>query len=308
MNLRRGACVILAAAWLAGCGGGQRKVSQYDLGLYLLQQGKPEEAIAAFQRSLALDPADPTPRQALAAQFYAKGWRAQALQEWERTLELSSTDPAFYAGEGKPARPALWIADGIEAHKAARTQVLKLRLEDGEAAAKEGRWADAAAAYRRVCELDPASAAGWKGRGQAAKRLRLGEEAYEAWRKAAELDPKDAAVQRELGHAAYALSKLNEAEAAFRRYTALNPDDPRGYNNHGTVLAELSRFSEAHTAFDRALQLERDMVPALNGKGTAYYYQKDYANARRLWARVLELAPDDATAKENIRTLVRMGH
>lgn len=293
---------------LAGCGGGQRKVSQYDLGLYMLKQGKAEEAIAAFQRSISADPADPTPRQALAEQYYAKGWRAQAIQEWEKAWELSSTDPAFYAGEDKPVRSAAWIADGIEAHKASQEQLLKLYLDDGDTAAKESRWAEAAAAYKRVSELAPAELRAWKGWAIAAKKLKQKETAYEAWKKTAALAPKDADAHKELGYAAYGLQKLNEAEAAFRRYGVLNPDDPKGYNNHGTVLAELARFGEAHAAFDKALVLERDMIPALNGKATAYYYEKQFDPARKLWARVLELSPEDPVAKENIRTLVKMGY
>jgi tetratricopeptide (TPR) repeat protein len=296
------------ALLLGACSGGQRRVSQYDLGVYLLGQGKSEEAIEAFKRSLAIDPADPTPRQALAEQYFAKGWRAQAMQEWERTLELSSGDPAFYAGEGKPQRSAAWIADGIGAHKASREALLKLYLEDGEKATQGSAWNDAATAFKRASELAPGELKAWKGWALAAKRLKQGEAAYEAWKRTAALSDKDPVVFRELGYAAYGLQKLNEAEAAFRRYSALNPDDPKGYNNHGTVLAELARFDEGHAAFDRALQIERDMIPALNGKATAYYYQKDYDAARKLWARVLELAPDDPVAKENIRTLVKMGY
>ncbi len=309
MSARHGGWLGLAlAAALMGCGGGQRKVSQYDLGLYMLKQGKPEAAIEAFKRSLEIDPADPTPRQALAEQYYAKGWRAQAIQEWEKAWELSSKDPAFYAGEGKPQRSAAWIADGIAAHEASQAQLLKLYLDDGDAATKESRWSDAAAAYKRVSELAPAELRAWRGWAVAAKKLKLKDTAYEAWKKVTELSSKDADAFKELGYAAYGLQKLNEAEAAFRRYSALNPDDPKGYNNHGTVLAELARFGESHAAFDRALQIERDMIPSLNGKATAYYYQKDYDQARKLWARVLELAPEDPVAKENIRTLVKMGY
>src|SRR3954471_11960403 len=77
------ACSALVFVALAGCAGGaKRRGSKYDLGLYLQKQGKSEEAISAYQQSLQADADDPTPRQALAAAYFAKGWRAQALQEW----------------------------------------------------------------------------------------------------------------------------------------------------------------------------------------------------------------------------------
>lgn len=308
MTRSRVVAALSLSLLLGACAGGGRSVSQYDLGLYLLKLGKPDKAVEAFQRSIQADPADPTPHEALAGQYYAKGWRAQAVQEWEKAWELSSTDPSFYVGEGKPQRSAAWIADGIESRKKAQERLLALYLEDAEAADKESRWSDAAQAWKRVTELDPSNAKGWPGWAHAAKKLKQPEVAYEAWRKACELNPKTADYFKSLGFAAYGLHKLNEAEGAFRRYSVLNPDDANGYNNLGTVLAELARFDDAQAAFDRALQIERDMIPALNGKATAFYYRKDYDSARKWWARVLELAPDDPTAKENIRTLVKMGY
>ena len=298
----------LAVLVLAGCAGGQRKHSQYDTGIYLKQQGKADEAVEAMQRSLAQDPDDPTPREALAQLYFEKGWRAQAIQEWEKALSNSSEDPAWYVQEGKPKRSAAWIADGVESRKRALDALVKLYLAQGEEATKGARWNDAATAYKRVTELDKDNAAAWPGWARAAKKLKDGETAYAAWKRSSELNPKEADFSKELGYAAYGLQKLNEAEAAFRRYTALKPDEAKGYNNVGTVLAELGRFDESHAAFDKALQLEKDMIPALNGKGTAYYNQKRYDEARKMWAHVLELSPEDPVAKENIRTLVKMGY
>ncbi len=302
-----GACFALGL--LAGCAsGGKGKGSKYDLGQYLEKQGKSEEAITAYQQSLQLDAEDPTPREALAAAYFAKGWRTQAQQEWEGVLEKSSTDPSFFSREGKPARKAAWIADGVEANKRATKALIDVYTTLATEAVKESRWADAAKAWKRVTELQEAGIDGWLGLARAYKKLKDVDSAYPAWKKVAELTPKEAEPFKELGYATFQLEKLNEAEAAFRRFSVLKPDDPLGYNNHGTVLAKLNRFEEAQSAFDKALGIQTDMVQALNGKATAYFYQKDYPNARKIWGRVIELYPDDPTAKENIRTLVKMGY
>jgi superkiller protein 3 len=298
----------LAGLALAGCAGAKGKTSQYDLGVYLKQQGKADDAVEAFKRSVAIDPADPTPHEALAQMYFERGWRAQAVQAWEKVMETSSEDPAWYVKETGPKRSSAWIADGIESRKRAVEALVKIYLAEGEEATKGARWNDAAAAYKRVTELSKDSTVAWPGWAKAAKKLKDADTAYLAWKRSAELLPKEADISKELGYAAYGLKKLNEAEAAFRRYTALKPDDPKGYNNQGTVLAELGKFDESHAAFDRALQLEKDMLPALNGKGTAYYNQKRYDEARKMWAHVLDLSPDDPVAKENIRTLVKMGY
>lgn len=311
MNIvfQRAVGLAVGLALLAGCAsGGKGKGSKYDLGQYLEKQGKSEEAIAAYQQSLQLDAEDPTPREALAAAYFAKGWRTQAQQEWETVLEKSSTDPSFFAREGKPPRKAAWIADGVEANKRATKALIDLYTTLAGEAVKESRWADAAKAWKRVTELNETSSDAWWGLGRAYKKLKDVDSAYPVWKKVAELLPKEAEPFKELGYATFQLEKLNEAEAAFRRYSVLKPDDPVGYNNHGTVLAKLNRFEEAQAAFDKALGIQTDMIPSLNGKATAYFYQKDYPSARKIWAHVIELAPDDPTAKENIRTLVKMGY
>ena len=308
MKSKRVVAAGLLALLLVGCAGPQRRGSQYDLGLYLKQQGKADEAMEAFKGSIALDPEDPTPREALAALYFERGWKAQAMQEWENAYAKSSDDPAWYVQEGKPQRSSAWIADGVDSRKRAVEALVKLYLADGAEATKGARWNDAATAYKRVTELSTDDAVAWPGWAKAAKKLKDAPVAYAAWKRSAELSPKDADTSKELGYAAYGLQKLNEAEAAFRRYTVLKPDDPKGYNNQGTVLAELGKFDESHASFDKALQIEKDMLPALNGKGTAYYNQKRYDEARKMWAHVLELSPDDPVAKENIRTLVKMGY
>ena len=295
-------------AALAGCAGKSRKVSQYDLALYLQQQGKGDDALQALQRSLALDPDDPTPREALAAGYFDRGWRTQAVQEWEKAYAASSEDPSFYVGDGKPLRSQAWIADGVEAHKRSAAGLIKCYTALADDAYKGARFDDAAKAARRLTELAPDGLPGWLTLARSLKKLKDNEGAYAAWSRCSALDSKDADTSKELGFAAFALTKLNEAETAFRKYTALKPDDPKGYNNQGTVLALLDRFEESQAAFDKALTLQKDMIPSLNGKATAYYYQKKYDDARKIWAHVLELAPDDPTALENIRTLVKMGY
>lgn len=298
----------LAGLVLGGCAGASRKVSQYDLALYLQQQGKGDEALEALQRSLALDPTDPTPREALAAAYYARGWRTQAVEEWEKAYAASSDDPSFYVGDAKPSRSQAWIADGIASRQRAAAGLVKCYSAIADEAYKGARFEDAAKAAQRLTQLAPDGLAGWEVLARSLKRTKDGAGAYAAWARCAALDPKDPENFKELGFAAFGQTKLNEAEAAFRRYSALQPDDPKGYNNLGTVLALLNRFDESQAAFDQALSLQPDMVASLNGKATAYYYQKHYGQARKLWAHVLVLAPEDPTALENIRTLVKMGY
>jgi protein O-GlcNAc transferase len=298
---------LFMAAGLAGCAHGPKKYSHYDMGLYLKGQNKIDEAIAEMQQSLAADPDDPTVHNALAEIYYAKGMRDEAVAEWEKALATGSTDPAFYQKSEKK-RSVPWIADAVKAYPLAQTEIIKAYMEQASDAFDKNQFDQAAAVWGKVVALKQDDLDAWKGLGKAQKKLKNMPAVYDAFKMAAQLSPKEWQMQKEYGYAAFALGKLNEAENAFNQWVQLDPTNPLSYNNLGAVLAKLERYDEAYEAYDKALAEQPDMVAALNGKATAYYYQKDYDEARRLWGHVLEIAPDDPTAKENIRTLVKMGY
>ena len=73
---------ILAAAAVGllaqGCAP-SRGYSHYDMGNYMIGQDKPDQAIQEYKKSLALDPADPTVHEALAAVYSKKGYKKVGL-------------------------------------------------------------------------------------------------------------------------------------------------------------------------------------------------------------------------------------
>jgi tetratricopeptide (TPR) repeat protein len=305
--MKRWICGLLGLALLAGCSRSPKKYSYYDMGMHLKSQDKIDEAIAEMHKSIAADPDDPTVHHALAQMLYAKGMRDQAVASWERALASGSTDPAFYQ-KGEKKRSVEWIGDGVKAYQAAREDVVKAYMEQAAEYYDKGQPAEAATVWAKVTALQPGHLDAWKLLGKAHKKLKNIPSAYEAFKAGRSLSPKEWGLQKEFGYAAFALGKLNEAEDAFQKWVELDPTNPLSYNNLGAVLAKLERYDEAYAAYDKALERQPDMLAALNGKATAYYYQKNYDEARRLWGRVLEQAPDDPTAKENIRTLIKMGY
>ena len=125
---------VALLAWLAlsGCAAGNKNYSHYDKGVFLRQQGNVDGAIAEFQASIAVDPADPTVYDALGQLLYSKGFRDQAIAAWEKALANGSTDPNFYTKDGM-TRKTDWIADGINATKAAT-----IFIDDVLSAIKDG--------------------------------------------------------------------------------------------------------------------------------------------------------------------------
>ena len=297
----------LAVAMSVGCAKIPKKYSHYDMGQLLKSQNRIDEAIAEYTQSIVIDGDDPTVHNTLAETYYAKGMRDQAISEWEKAIASGSTDPAFYQ-KGEKKRSVEWIGDGVKAYQAATDSIIKPYMESAQEFYDKGMIAEAAATWNKVVAIKKDHLEAWRLLGKAYKKLKDMPGAYGAFKAAVALSPKEAVLQKEYGYAAFALSKLNEAEDAFQRWVELDPSNPLSFNNLGAVLAKLERYDDAYAAYDKALEKQPDMIAALNGKATAYYYQKNYDEARRIWGHVLEIAPDDPVAKENIRTLVRMGY
>ena len=298
---------LLFLGALAALHAKEKKYSHYDMAMFLKGQNKVDECIAELNLSINADPDDPTVHNALAEVLYAKGMRDQAIGEWEKAIASGSTDPAFYQKSDKK-RSVEWIGDGVKAYQSARDEILKAYMEQASEYFDKGQIAEAAQVWAKVVDIKKDYLDAWKFLGKAHKKLKNIPSAYDAYKTAAQLSPKEWQLWKEYGYAAFAMGKLNEAEDAFHKWVELDPTNPLSYNNLGAVLAKLERYNEAYEAYDKALEKQPDMLAALNGKATAYYYQKNYEEARRIWGHVLELAPDDPTAKENIRTLIKMGY
>lgn len=292
----------------AGCGA-SREYSHYDMGLHLLNQNKADGAIDEFKLSLTADPADPTVHEALASVYYDKGYKDQAIIHWEKTMELSSENPESYGnGPDGVRRSTAWVQDAFEARKKASQSLQKALNERAEAAYKEKRTEDAVADWKKVVALNAENLDAWKGMAITFRKTKQYQAAFDSYREVANLAPKYEKGAKYLGYMAFALGNLDMAEKSFDRYIVLAPDDPLGFNNMGTVLTEQKRYGLAVDMYAKALNLKPNLVSSLNGRATAYYYKKDYEKARADWSKVLDLEPENATAKENIRTLVRMGY
>ena len=302
--------IVLAAlmAAVTGCGP-SREYSHYDMALYHLKQKKVDQALDEFKMSLAADPADPTVHEALADVYYNKGFKEQGIKHWETAMELSFEDPEKYApGPDGKRRSTAWINDGFQARKRASEKLqmaLNARAEDHY---RKKNTTAAIADWKRVVALNNRNLEAWKGMAITFRKTKQYQGAYDAYREVLNLDPKYEKGYKYLGYMAFALKKLDEAEKAFNRYIGMVPEDPLGFNNMGTVLAQQKRYGLAVAMYDKALDLKPNMVSSLNGRATAYYYKKDYDKARADWKMVLDLEPENTVAKENIRTLVRMGY
>jgi predicted negative regulator of RcsB-dependent stress response len=160
-----------------------------------------------------------------------------------------------WAGGGHAAifiRPRAGDADALRAAVA---------LED------EGKFADAAARYREIVALHPASIVGWTNLGNAERQLGHTAEAERAFRKAIEADSTGARdALNNLAWLLYEEKRLDEAEPLARKAVAEpGPDSYLMLDTLARVLAAKGSCDEALTTFRSAI----DAVPPARNEARA---------------------------------------
>ena len=215
-----------------GCVAAMRKVIEiqpdaeghFNLGLCLFNQSKWDEAIAAYQKAIELDPGYAKAHLNLAIIHRRQGMVTEAIAGCRKAIELS---------------PEL-----IEGHVN-----LGLVLSD------QDELAEAIEAFGRALELDGASFEARHGLGNALVRQGKVDDAVVELRAAIALRPDVAQARDNLGMALFFQGKLDEAIAEYQRAIELAPSEPMSHANLGSVLRGSGRLAEALLAYKRCHEL-----------------------------------------------------
>jgi tetratricopeptide (TPR) repeat protein len=236
----------------------------YNLGTVLEAQGRPDEAVRQYRRSLAAGAGSAPAHFGLANALHASGDAEAAVREYETTLGLDAEQAEAWFNLGNTLRS---LGRGQEAVRAYRRA---LEIEPGYAAAHNnlgtallasGSLGQALRQFERGVEADPTLADLQHNLGVALVRAGRWEEALPRFRVAASLAPTWTAplISASWILAAGPSSSLRDPTEAIvlaRRATELgdNPG-PEALDALGLALASAGRFDEAAQAAENALDL-----------------------------------------------------
>ncbi|MEM9294084.1 MAG: tetratricopeptide repeat protein [Acidobacteriota bacterium] len=215
--------LALAAAGPSSSTTSWEAAASFGLGRSLLDQGAAEEAVAAFEASLALEPQADRVRYFLASAY-------RALQEMDSAREQLES-----SGRREPI-----FADPRMARLVSVARSPSTFRQRGGWALKDGQLTAAVEAYRRAVELDGDNLEGRQGLSSALRRAGDLEGAQEQLVAALELAPGDVPTTREL---ASVLRELGRPAEAARVLTNL-PESALGSEDAGFLL-ELGQAWEA---------------------------------------------------------------
>ena len=230
-------------------------IAWFVKGISLANLNRNEEALAAYEQALGLEPSD-------AATWINKGnsllrlnREEEALAAYEQSLVLDPNYATAWFGKG-------YSLDELNRNEEALTayeQAIVLDPSDAGAWFNKGnsllrlnREEKALAAYEQALVLDPNYATAWFGKGVSLANLNHNEQALTAYEQAILLDPVDAAVWFNKGNSLLRLNREDKALAAYEQALVLDPSDAATWFNKGYSLHRLSRYEEALSAFDQA--------------------------------------------------------
>ena len=170
-------------------------IAQDNLGGALLLLGKPDEAYSHFQAAAEINPHDPMSRSNLGAYLQEHGQLAEAMEQYNRTISLTSDAgllAATYANLGTAYR-------------------------------KLGEDEKARDSYDQALRLNPNQSNAYLGLGQLLEKQNQLDEAIRNYSKAVELRPTDTGFML-LGHALESAGRRPEALAAYQAALKLSPE------------------------------------------------------------------------------------
>ena len=265
------------------------------LGGLQLQQGRAAEALASFDRALAINP--DLPDALVARGEVLRGFRrfGEARESYDRAIALRPQQAELFYHRGilclELQRREEALAD-FDRALALKGEYLDAWNGRGGAHYALGNFDEALASFDHVIALKPQFAAAHHNRGLALQKKGRTGDALASYDRALALRPEAAEVWNDRGFALKTLKRPADAIASFERTLAIAPGHVGALHNRGATFWDLNRTDEALADFDRALAIAPDIPWTLHNRGNLLWESKKQLEpALRDLERVVQLDP-----------------
>ncbi len=270
-----------------------------DKGYSLTELGKLEEALAAYDEAISLQPD-------YAWAWARKGRTLRLLNRYEEAIacynESLRIQPGYawaWKGKGIVLERMGQPLDALECYQTAT----RIDPDDvwnwynqADALQNTGRYEEAVALLKQALKLDPLHPNSWAKLGQVYRLMHDFPSALHAYQQAIDLDPTYAWAQNGYGLAMKAMGQHKEALLAFKRAARYQPDEVWHWYNLTEMLVELSQYEEAEQPAQEAVRINPEHAYSWAKLGQVLRYLKRYEDALAAYDRAIRLQPDYAWA------------
>jgi tetratricopeptide (TPR) repeat protein len=194
-------------------------IAHNNLGDAFYQQGRMNEAIAQFQKTLAIDPDNPEANYDLGNAFFQQGRMDEAIAQFQKTLAINSSDMDVHYN----------YAD--------------VHNNLGNVFLRQGRMDEAVAQFQTALAINPKDANTHYNLGNVFRQQGGVNEAIAQFQKALAIKPQFAEAHYNLGNAVLQQGHVDEAIAQYQRALEIKPDYVEAQNNMAWVLATCPQVS-----------------------------------------------------------------
>jgi len=292
-------------------------IAHHNLGIALFQKGKPDEAIAHFQKALELDPNDADVLNTLGDVLLHEGKVDEAIAHFKRLLQIK---PNSADTEDKLGSALLQKGEVDEAitcfHKALQIyhDSAEAHINLGAALLEKGNVDEAITHFQTALQIEPDSAGAHYNLGNTLLHKGKVDEAIAHFQKVLQINPANAEAHINLGSAMLQKGNMGEAITHFQKALQIKPDYLQAQNNLAWMLAtcpqaSLRNGNKAVELARRANQLTGDGNPVVLGTLAAAYAEAGhFPEAVETAQRALELAGTQAntTLADDLRSQMKL--
>ena len=265
-----------------------------NLGTVLFKKGRVDEAVAQFQKLLALQPDDPVARNDFGIILRQIGQEPEAVTQFQKVLASHPNDAVardnlglILLQKGQAREATVQFQKALEGDP--RDPMAHYNL--GNLLLANGQVEEAIVHFQKALAAQPDFGLDRDSLGIALLQKGREREAVAQFQKALIGDPDDATAHYNLGIVFFQNGRVDEAIAHFRKAQETRPGFAEAHNNLGVALLQKGRVDEAIVQFQKALEIRPDFADAEDNLGDAAWVLATAPEAsRRDGARALALA------------------
>ena len=276
-------------------------------GLEFLKEQRLDEALAQFQKAVAIKPDFLDGQDNLGVAMMQMGRVDDAIGQFRKVLDLKPD----YADACNSLGVALLQKNQIDEAIPYLEKALRLKTNYADAQFNlglayfgQGKLDDAITHYEEALKIEPDYAAAHNNLGNALLQKGKADEAIPHFERALQLDPARARTQASLGMALVKAGKAQEAMVHFQKAVEMSPDYVDAHIDLGNLQLQSGRVDDAIAQFKEAVHLRPGDAKAQNNLGNAYLQKGDAGEAIIHFEIALQIQPDEPSYQNNLAWLL----